>query len=131
MPVMRSTPAGAVGEGAVRVGGGRVGVVTVGLQVARRATDRSWLGQGPGRSMGSRRDPYLAGGPARTWHLADLASVGCRGFNGPVPQPSLDTCSSVVPGMLRGRSVRGQGTGSNPSVPPSVSVIVSPPSAMA
>ena len=47
--------------------------------------------------MGLRRVPYLAGLPARTWHLADLASVGCRGFNGPVPQPSLDTCSSVVP----------------------------------
>jgi hypothetical protein len=55
-------------------------------------------GKDPGRWLGLRRDPYHAGGPARTWHLADLASVGCRGVNGPVPQPSLDTCSSVVRG---------------------------------
>ena len=32
--------------------------------------------------------PYRAGGPARTWHLAD-SSVGCRGFIGPVPLPLL------------------------------------------
>src|SRR5690348_13964391 len=31
--------------------------------------------------------PYLAGRPARSWHLADLASVGCRGIDGPVPPP--------------------------------------------
>ena len=77
------------------------------------ATDRSWMGQDPGRSLGLRRDPYLAGRPARTWHLADLASVGCRGVNGPVPQPSLDTCSSVVREDATGRGCvrRGQGRG--------------------
>ena len=33
--------------------------------------------------------PYLAGEPARNWHLAGSAPVGCRGFNGPVPPPLL------------------------------------------
>ena len=33
--------------------------------------------------------PYLAGGPARIWHLADSTSIGCRGFIGPVPPPLL------------------------------------------
>jgi hypothetical protein len=45
--------------------------------------------------------PYLAGRPARNWHLADLASVGCRGVNGPVPQPTLDKalfgCTRMMP----------------------------------
>src|SRR5262245_59812345 len=36
-----------------------------------------------------RGSPYLAGGPARNWHLAGSAPVGCRGFNGPVPPPLL------------------------------------------
>ena len=69
------------------------------------------MGQNPGRWLGLRRDPYRAGEPARTWHLADLAPVGCRGFNGPVPQPSLDTCSSVVRGMLRAGRGERQGWG--------------------
>ena len=40
--------------------------------------------------------PYLAGGPARTWHLAGCSPVGCRGFIGPVPPPLLISVSSVV-----------------------------------
>src|SRR5262249_53194421 len=44
----------------------------------------------PSCAEGSRREvPYLAGGPARIWHLADSTPVGCRGFNGPVPPPLL------------------------------------------
>ena len=35
------------------------------------------------------RVPYRAGEPARNWHLADSAPVGCRGINGPVPPPLL------------------------------------------
>jgi hypothetical protein len=35
IPVIRSPVAGAVGGGEVLVGGGRVGVVTIGLQVAQ------------------------------------------------------------------------------------------------
>src|SRR5206468_3752547 len=42
--------------------------------------------------------PYLAGGPARIWHLAGSTPVGCRGFNGPVPPPLLIKRSSVVRG---------------------------------
>jgi len=38
---------------------------------------------------GLREFPYLAGGPARIWHLADSTPVGCRGFIGPVPPPLL------------------------------------------
>src|SRR5438552_3087812 len=37
----------------------------------------------------SRELPYLAGEPARTWHLTGSTPVGCRGFNGPVPPPLL------------------------------------------
>ena len=48
----------------------------------------------PGRV--SREFPYRAGWPARNWHLADPLSVGCRGFNGPVPPPLLIRNSSVV-----------------------------------
>ncbi len=44
--------------------------------------------------------PYLAGGPARIWHLADLASVGCRGIDGPVPPPLWISTSSVVERMM-------------------------------
>jgi len=33
--------------------------------------------------------PYLAGGPARSWHLVGSTPIGCRGFNGPVPPPLL------------------------------------------
>ncbi len=39
------------------------------------------------RGSSERSVPYLAGRPARTWHLADIASVGCRGIDGPVPPP--------------------------------------------
>ncbi len=41
-----------------------------------------------GRGVSEGEFPYRAGGPARTWHLAD-SSVGCRGFIGPVPLPLL------------------------------------------
>src|SRR5262245_34629021 len=61
--------------------------------------DRVRATAGVGRGL-RREVPYLAGGPARTWHLAE-SSVGCRGFNGPVPQPTLDKSSSVVGRMLR------------------------------
>src|SRR5688500_1286953 len=33
--------------------------------------------------------PYLAGGPARIWHLADVAAGRLSGFTGPVPPPLL------------------------------------------
>ena len=69
----------------------------------RRATlpDRSG-GTGPGKKRPflpgrvSRGFPYRAGSPARNWHLAEPLSVGCRGFNGPVPPPLLIRNSSVV-----------------------------------
>src|SRR3954449_682464 len=53
-----------------------------GLGTGVRTTACGWKGGSEGRF------PYRAGGPARTWHLAD-SSVGCRGFNGPVPLPLL------------------------------------------
>src|SRR2546428_12275310 len=45
----------------------------------------------------SREFPYLAGGPARTWHLAGSTPVGCRGFIGPVPLPLLISALRLWP----------------------------------
>jgi hypothetical protein len=43
--------------------------------------------------------PYLAGGPARIWHLADVAAGRLSGFTGPVPPPLLIrvfSCASIL-----------------------------------
>src|SRR5690349_23262529 len=97
MPRIRPPAVGWTGVGwAV----GSVGYVSIAMVVLREAGTASGPGTGDRRwvKRGLRREvPYLAGGPARNWHLAD-SSVGCRGFNGPVPQPTLDKSSSVVRG---------------------------------
>src|SRR4051812_6208585 len=73
----------------VVVGAGRISMAMVVLREAGeclgtgvRTTACGWKGGSEGEF------PYRAGGPARTWHLAD-SSVGCRGFIGPVPLPLL------------------------------------------
>ena len=70
-------------------GAGRISIAMVVLREAGEC-----LGTGvratalDGRGAPKGEFPYRAGGPARTWHLAD-SSVGCRGFIGPVPLPLL------------------------------------------
>lgn len=77
------------------VDGGVASRVSVDIAGSREARAVRASGPGTGRDRlggvrGLRREfPYLAGGPARIWHLADSTPVGCRGFNGPVPLPLL------------------------------------------
>src|SRR6187200_651834 len=76
---------------------GRVGACAVSIVIV--GSEASWDGSGDGTGLktedpsccwkGLREFPYLAGGPARIWHLADSTPVGCRGFIGPVPPPLL------------------------------------------
>src|SRR3954453_19375004 len=67
-----------------------------GVSIAMVVSGRLGSASGPGvratvwadRGDSEGRIPYRAGGPARARHLAD-SSVGCRGFNGPLPLPLL------------------------------------------
>ena len=62
----------------------------------------------PSRRKGLGGIPYLAGGPARIWHLAGVAAGRLSGFTGPVPPPLLIRVFSCP------RSVTGRGTASTP-----------------
>ena len=83
-PGMGSTPAGGSGCGS----GSRSSRWSPAYGAARGPGIRTaWPESVEGVSEGS--IPHLAGGPARIWHLAGVAPVGCRGFIGPVPPPLL------------------------------------------
>ena len=66
----------------------------------------------PSSRKGLREFPYLAGGPARIWHLADSTPVGCRGFNGPVPPPLLIRALQ----LCADRTGRGRAVSTRPKV---------------
>ena len=75
-------------------GEGRTVVVRL-CQIGRAGPDR--VRKDPSCPEGSREDSLIVqDAPARNWHLAEPLSVGCRGFNGPVPPPLLIRNSSVV-----------------------------------
>src|SRR4051812_5271815 len=111
----------------VVVGAGRISMAMVVLREAGeclgtgvRTTACGWKGGSEGEF------PYRAGGPARTWHLAD-SSVGCRGFNGPVPLPLLIRAlrlwadgrpDGARPSMPTGAA--GEGSGCQPRCTPRV-----------
>src|SRR4029078_6332782 len=87
---------------------GRHRITPAGYSTDRRKTKRPFLG---GRVW----IPYLAGGPARIWHLAGVAAGRLSGFTGAVPPPLLIrvfSCPrSVTAGPLRRqRPRRGEGS---------------------
>ena len=96
------------------VGAGAVSIVIVGSRSVRQlAATGPVETEDPSCWKGLREFPYLAGGPARIWHLADSTPVGCRGFNGPVPPPLLIRALQ----LCGDRTGRGRAVSTRPKVP--------------
>ena len=96
------------------VGAGAVSIVIVGSRSVRRlAATGPVETEDPSCWKGLREFPYLAGGPARIWHLADSTPVGCRGFIGPVPPPLLIRALQ----LCGDRTGRRRGVSTRPKVP--------------
>jgi hypothetical protein len=116
-------PTAGAGEVASDIGGLRALIDSRSRTLAGRpaCTTES---RGPSSAReGPLRLTYLAGGPARTWHLAWTLTrpAGCRGFIGPVPPPlliSVFSCGRSVRASLPG--VNGLVTSPHVRVPTSV-----------
>ena len=100
VPIPPSTRSGrAARRSRNRWRGEAAGYVARSVNFGRVLTGKEW--KDPSCPEGSRGSSLIVqDAPARNWHLAEPLSVGCRGFNGPVPPPLLIRNSSVVRYMV-------------------------------